>query len=387
VNLYLHIGTEKTGTTSIQKFFRSNRELLRRRGVLYPVTPGNENHTGLTVAALELARHGPLRKIRGIHSPEEARKFRADFVDQLAGEFQVGEFHTVVMSGEHCSSRLLDDGEVQWLKDFLSRHFEQIKIVVYIRRQDDYLLSTYSTAVKSGATVPLQIPGEETIENRYDHWRLISRWARIFGRENIICRKYEKSALRSGDVVEDFLFAAGLESGPDYVRPDNVNESLDAEMLEFLRLFNRHIPRFAKKSLNPNRDNIVRLLSKMSRGPLITLDEAELARFMGLFAESNRRVAVEYFGGARTDSDDPLFERRTDSRPRRSDAELSVERAVEICAGLWLEKQAQLDRAQERVRSMTGGEGPARLRRRRKFAAQGQGPAEDAKAGRRTPKS
>jgi hypothetical protein len=387
VDLYLHIGTEKTGTTSIQRFFRSNRDLLRGKGVLYPSSPGNENHTGLTVAAQELSRHGPLRKIRGIRTPEQARKFRDELVRDLTGEFHSGTFRTVVMSGEHCSSRLLDDSEVQWLKDVLSPHFENVWIVIYVRRQDDYLLSTYSTSVKSGATATLQLPNPETVENRYNHWNLLARWSRIFGRGNVICRKYEKSALKSGDVVEDFLSVTGIDASADFARPENINESLDAETLEFLRLFNHHIPRFSRQELNPNRDNIVRLLSKLSRGPLITMAEGDLARFMGQFSASNRQVAEEYFGGAREDSDDPLFERRTDTRPRQSDVSLSVERAVEICAGLWQEKQLQLDRAQERMRKVRGPDAPARLRRRKKFAAGKRQDSNDAAAGHGTPES
>jgi hypothetical protein len=364
VDLYLHIGTEKTGTTSVQRFFRTNRDLLARSGVLYPVAPGNENHSGLAVAAQKLSRRGPLRKLKGVQSAEEAREFRSTLMEDLAGEFSIGRYRTVVMSGEHCSSRLLDDAEVQWLKNALTPFFDNIHIVVYIRRQDDYLLSTYSTSIKSGATRELSFPPERLIQSRYDHWELLSRWARIFGRERIVCRKFERSALKSQDIVDDFLSVVGIDPALELVRPDHVNESLDAESLEFLRLFNKHIPRIANNGLNPDRNNVVPLLSRMSQGPLITLADDELARFMALFRQSNRQVAEEYFGGARENSDDPLFEARTDTRPRTPRAVLTVGRAVEICAGLWQEKQAQLERVTERARRRASGDGPRGNRRR-----------------------
>lgn len=366
VDLYLHIGTEKTGTTSVQKFFRTNRELLRRKGILYPTAPGNENHTGLTVAAQKLSRQGPLRKIRGVRSVDEAEAFRSNLMKEIAAEFSVGFYDTVIMSGEHCSSRLLDDSELQWLKDAFSPFFKSIKIIVYIRRQDDYLLSTYSTSVKSGATRQLAPPPERLIQFRYNHLELLTRWSRIFGRENIICRKYEKSALKDGDIVEDFLSTIGIGAAAEFERPKDVNESLDAETLEFLRLFNKYVPRMSKGGINPERDNIVGLLSKMSQGPLITLDEGELGRFMAHFHESNRQVAEAYFGGARAGSDDPLFEPRMDNRPRTSHVTLTAERVVEISAGLWQEKQAQLDRAMERAKRHKAGLGPGGGRRRAK---------------------
>ena len=158
MDLYLHIGTEKTGTSSVQNFFAANRELLARKGVLYPESPGARNHIGLAAAAQDLSGMGPLRKLLGLKDRAEVELYRRKLAAGLEAEYRSRAFKTVVMSGEHCSSRLVDDEEVQWLKDMLSPHFEKIKIVIYLRRQDDYLLSIYSTSVKSGAKFPLDIP-------------------------------------------------------------------------------------------------------------------------------------------------------------------------------------------------------------------------------------
>jgi hypothetical protein len=365
VKLYLHIGTEKTGTTSVQKFFRANRDALARAGILYPSAPGNQNHQGLAAAAQGLKKQGPLRKSLGIKTEEDARNHRREMMKGLAAELTGGRYHTAVMSGEHCSSRLIEDEEVGWLKDRLAPFFDGMAIVVYIRRQDDYLLSTYSTAVKSGATAPLSMPREKQIQFRYDHWEMLSRWARVFGRENVICRRFERASLKNGDIVDDILDACAIQPSADYVRPEDVNESLDAQSLEFLRLFNNHIPRFEDGDINPSRDNIVSLLSKTSHGPLITLPPQELAGFMAQFAESNRKVAMEYFGGVRSGGDDPLFAPPSDKRARTESAELSIERAVEIAAGLWQEKQAQVERVAERAKRRRDALGLERQRRRR----------------------
>jgi hypothetical protein len=52
IDVYLHIGTEKTGTTSIQAFLDRNRSRLRSQGVLYPELPGSNNQIALSAAAL-----------------------------------------------------------------------------------------------------------------------------------------------------------------------------------------------------------------------------------------------------------------------------------------------------------------------------------------------
>jgi hypothetical protein len=363
VDLYLHIGTEKTGTTSVQKFFRANRDALAANGIVYPVAPGNQNHQGLAAAAQDPARHGPLRRSMGIRKEHDAEKYRQDMMAKLGEEFRRKPYRLAVMSGEHCSSRLLEDAELQWLKDRLSPFFDKIHIVVYIRRQDDYLLSTYSTAVKSGATYGLRLPPDRAVRQRYDHWELLERWARVFGRDRVICRRFERAELKNGDIVDDFLEVVGIDP-KRYERPEDVNESLDAESLEFLRLFNKHVPRFVKRKLNPARDNVVPLLGRVSEGPLLTLPRAELDGFIAQFRDSNRKVAIEYFGGARGDSDDPLFAPRSDKRERVYKAQLTPERAVELSAYLWQEKQAQLEKVMERAKRLKEAAGPARKRRR-----------------------
>lgn len=370
MDLHLHIGTEKTGTTSVQRFFKVNRGLLARHGVLYPETPGKSNHTGLAAAAQSVAKHGPLRRSLGLRSEEEALAHRKQLLEGLAREIAERPYALAVMSGEHCSSRLLEDDEVRWLKDELSRFFDRIHIIIYIRRQDDYLLSTYSTSIKSGSTAQLGLPPERAIENRYDHWDVLERWSRVFGRANVTCRKFERKALKNGDIVDDILDVIGIDPDIPIERPEDVNEALDAESLEFLRLMNKYIPRFVKGKINPARDNLVPLLARVSSGPLVTLSTAELDKFMAMFEESNRKVAVEYFGGIREDSDNPLFEPRSDRRARTEKADLTVERAVELCAWLWQEKQEQFDRVQERARKLRaerdGGKGPGGPARKRK---------------------
>ena len=52
----LLIGTEKTGTTTLQHFLAANREALTRRRFVYPAFCGAINHTGLAAYALDAAR-------------------------------------------------------------------------------------------------------------------------------------------------------------------------------------------------------------------------------------------------------------------------------------------------------------------------------------------
>src|SRR6185437_6330371 len=202
-------------------------------------------------------------------------------------ELRVSNCHTALMSGEHCSSRLLSDEEVTWLRDFLREFFDDIRVLVYIRRQDHFLLSTYSTDMKAGGVGHLHIPDEDLRRRRYDYWELLSRWTGIFGRENVTCRKFEPCSLKNADVVGDYAEAVGLGNLADYEPPKRLNQSRDAVSLEFLRSFNTHIPRMTEDGVNELRGNIVQLLAQNSTGPLLTLPPGEMQEFMNGFAESN----------------------------------------------------------------------------------------------------
>lgn len=51
MRLSIHIGTEKTGTTSIQTALKADRDRLAESGVLFPILFGSLNQMELSVAA------------------------------------------------------------------------------------------------------------------------------------------------------------------------------------------------------------------------------------------------------------------------------------------------------------------------------------------------
>lgn len=327
MELYLHIGTEKTGTSSVQEFMRANRAPMQTRGIVYPRSPGDLNHIG--IAALGQNRdRGELWNILGITSIAGRDSYRVKLANELKAELRRAKCERAVMSNEHCSSRLLSVEEVTSLRDFLLPLFSRIRIVVYLRRQDDFVVSTYSTGIKSGRTTPLRLPRAARILARYDYWHLLERWSGVFGRENVICRKFEKQSMAGGNLLSDFLSAIGCDPSAQLQYLGGVNSSLDARALEFLRLMNLR--------LTPD-ERPVRLIAKLealSEGPLIDLSPADRSVLMKQLRGSNTLVAEKYFGGVLTDSDDPLFAPRAEERDRACDVRLRSEDAVLIAARL-----------------------------------------------------
>jgi hypothetical protein len=276
----LHLGAEKTGTSSIQKYFGVHREALLREGTWYPesfTNPPGHVHLKLSTAAVE----GSLDP----SSPQGAA-FRAE-LDGARGRGA----KTVVFSSEFFHSELRDKGAVERLKTFLSAFFDRFKLVYYARRQDEMLASMHSTAIRGGWTTDRQALSVYESKGHYyfDHTAVCDLWAGAFGRENLVCRVFERGKLMNGDIVDDFLSAIGVEPDPQRAKV-SANESLSFETMNVLLLLNasRH------KDNRELRRKLIATGKKRDgeRIPMLTRDEAR--QFLTPFEASNRRFFSRY---------------------------------------------------------------------------------------------
>lgn len=340
MDIILHIGVEKTGTSSIQRFLRLNREMLKRNGILYSAEAGGENHMALAAAAEADEKYDDLRIMRGLNTPAKLRDFRARLSQALAAEAAASGCSTIVFSGEHCSSRLTAAAELDRLAAILGGIGGDIRVIVYLRRQDEFLCSSYSTDVKSGHSGAMRLPPPQLRENRYNFEALLDRWCSVFGREQVICKRYDLSRFRDGDVVNDFAETIGID--PDgYERPKRVNESLDVTTLEFLRLFNLTVPRFRNEKPNKLRGNLIQVLQRFSDGPTPTLPKEQMTEFMEYFRASNANVARKYFEGV-AEEGDPLFGRAQSGADRAEMRPIDADTAVALAGRLWEHQQQRL---------------------------------------------
>ena len=329
--LILHIGCEKTGTTSIQRFLARARTALKSHGVLFPVVPAGgaaePNHKLLTLCV----RNTNVDDLRAT-VPDVDKKI-ADFELEFSAEIIESGCNTVVLSNEHCSSRLVKVDEIRALKSLLEKFAETIEIIVYVRRQDKMVQSLYSTYIKSGGIEKFRFP-ENINDPMLNYQLLLDRWSEVFGWRQILVRSYDDVMSDRGDVVRDFLLTAGLSQsvGSAQTSDDKPNRSLNKGTLEFLRLFNKYVPYLKDGVLNEKRADIVRrleLISTRDEGPH---DDLGAQEFLERFRESNEYVAREYLA-----RDNGQLFPEYDAIPSGRISEFSVEEAVRIAADLWIE--------------------------------------------------
>ena len=128
----------------------------------------------------------------------------------LAAEVAAAPECTFLFSGEHCHSRLVTPEEVMRLHGLLTRHFDEVRILVYLRRQDQVAVSHYSTLIKAGGTRGAVLDASVLGRNFLDYEKLLGRWSGAFGRDAMTVALFDRSAFVGGSIIPDFCARAGL---------------------------------------------------------------------------------------------------------------------------------------------------------------------------------
>lgn len=330
----LQIGTEKTGTTSLQAFLAQNRERLAARGVRYSRFPGQFNHTGLVAHAMDDSRRDPLRDALGIHSEAAVAEFRRRIERQA--EAELSGPGTTIFCSEHCHSLLTTRAEVQRLSDLLAPHFDRIDVSVYLRRQDLVATSLHSTRLKSGATDREILPRAYADDPYFNYDRFLALWEEVFGRQHVHVRLYDRRELVAGDVTLDFLAAWDLGAPKEYLPVEKLNRSIVAPAQDFLRRVNATLQAVPGLPMEAVQGPLADILARHFAGKGPRPARAAAEAFYAGYGPSNEAVRRRYFPGRET-----LFDGSFDAYPETDDR-------VEFCADEMARIAARLQSVQTR---------------------------------------
>lgn len=338
MKVILHIGTEKTGSTSIQRTLAEDREELAERGILYPRLFGSDNHMEIAVAAMDLSRDDELKIVELGRQNCDHLEYRRRLRDKLRSELAGGSFHTLVISNEHCHSRLLSDEAVMRLRDLIAGigSVDRFSVIVYLRRQDRLAVSLESTRVRLGGSGPL-FPGGDNgrMPDYFCFDRLLDRYARVFGAENLIVRLYERDRLHKSSVVADLYRETGL--GEPAADVGELNTSLPLAQYLFLKRFNRTFPTIRDGKINPERGPIQRAIRDVCPGPPFRPARGAAQAFHAHFLDSNAHVQRTYLPHL----DRPtLFDGSFDEYPETEEVQdLTPEQLFDFVTAIWRHKR------------------------------------------------
>jgi hypothetical protein len=312
-NCILHIGTEKTGSTSLQTSLSLNRPIFANGGYYIPrslASPLDDtalNHSQLAMISMyDENFQDDLRIQTQVFDRDGLNRARRNLFTRFSEEVSAtpATCHTIILSNEHCHSRLATSDEVQNLKDFLDFFCETYQIVLYLRPQHELAMSQYGMFVANGTYdidmfPPLPPPtdyGKEVYTNRayFDYRALLERWSHVFGEAAMHPRIYAADSLRNGDVVSDFTAKLSVIS-EDLVAPPRRNANASACGQAFLIDFYRSFGDTAQCGAAMLRERVRNAVLARFPGTGRTPARAEVKTFLDRFAVSNEAVRSRWF--------------------------------------------------------------------------------------------
>ena len=299
--LYLHIGTPKTATTSIQKFCMENQEVLNKKGFSYPILD-------FKYPKVEIRRNGhflvgKLLDSNGQEDHEGEITLWNKGLSMLHNDLE--KFGNVILSDENIWHSSVGSKFDFWekLQSDAENNNYKIKVIVYLRRQDDFANSWLSQQIKEGWNTYAGVKWDAFIHRpkgvALDYYGLLEKIAEIIGKENIIVRIFERKRFlgNGGTIYSDFLDTVGLDYTDEFqVVTEETNPSLTANSQEIRRVINTILSDTdsTRSFLRKISEECERLKSPDNVFEMLTEDEAD--SFMKKYAGGNAAIAREYLG-------------------------------------------------------------------------------------------
>ena len=240
--VYLHIGTEKTGSTTIQEFLRLNRPHLDRAGYQLTSSSGQIQAREVAVAAYNIDRRDEFTAENELFSHQDLAHYQQAVIQRLQTDFARERPEKLILSSEHFQSRLTHKEEIKRLREILSSlGATKFHVIVYLRKPSEIAQSLFSTAVIGGEIRP-HPPGPEDAYYGHicNHQNTLENFAAVFGEWALRPRIFEIGALRNASLLEDFAEAIDLPWLDSFTLPEVKNESLSWLGLEILRRINNN---------------------------------------------------------------------------------------------------------------------------------------------------
>ncbi len=307
---YVHIGTEKTGTTTIQEFLYINKSIIQKQNYFFAQSIGIKNHWDLAFLGYSLNKKDSYILNNSLWNFQAIKQHKKNIFSKIKDEVKFN--HKIIFSSELLQSRLTRKREIVKLYTFLKKiGFTNIKVICYIRDANEMLRSLLSEAIKWEEIDSFELKEEKEeyklgykknlfhFHHICNHKQTLQWWGEVFGKENLIVRLFDKNEFYQGDLLKDFIHSIGLEWDDEFIIPPKQNESLDLLGIDLLRRINKFLPLFCNNARNIFRGDlhhfaIKHFTSKDSHLKFQPPKEV-VQSYIDYFEESNEWVRKEFF--------------------------------------------------------------------------------------------
>ncbi len=294
--VYLHAGTPKTATTSLQAFFKKNRALLKEHNFCYPIFKTEFPHIPHTRNGHFLYRAFTDEKHQLLDEPSPV------YLQKLERLVEIGKTYDNILLSEEMLWQATDWCPDFWeriARDFAERGLE-IKVIVYLRRQDLFVESYWKQSVKTYTQRTFKSYRKYLARRNspLNYYEFLNGIAAQVGKENITARAFERGQFLNGSIYDDFLAILGLKMSDGFeIAEEERNIALEGNALELKRRLNAYLES-GEESRNPAIKHALYELAASAEKTTHFESLQEQEEYLAQFAESNAQVAREYVGNA-----------------------------------------------------------------------------------------
>lgn len=337
MHCYLHIGTEKTGTTLIQDFLHLNAEKLASLDLAYLKSAGYPNNKWLVLAAFDVDRRDRWTEHRKVNSDQEMLQLQADIIAEIRLELAAKQPSTVIISSEHIQSRLTRTAEIQRLKNILvDLGFKTFSVIVYLRDPVELASSLYSTAIKMGnknAPYP-SFPTAFNYANLCNHQATLENFSQVFTADDskLVVRLFERAELKNNSVLDDFMALVGVNELNDFLMPKAENRSLSNLGVDLLMRVNAQIPNLNEKNSIALRAKVISKFDRYFTDDKYVMPPEVYAAYQEAFKESNEWVRQRFFSERSS-----LFNQRSSPKAKLDQPDaVMLDKVADLFCKAWL---------------------------------------------------
>ncbi|MGR5254378.1 sulfotransferase domain-containing protein [Vibrio astriarenae] len=292
IELILHPGHSKCGSTTIQDFIYENRLTLKKRGIFIPDSefnfPGDKAYN-----------------INRTHTPRDYfEKVLRGETDLSAVEAKLASFladaekkgcRKVIITAENLVNGI-GSQKTKSLHRLFSSHFHKVNIVYYIRNQRSLLTSAWQQwGHKKGESLEQYV--DKALKSKFgDYHFVVQQLNKSYPKATVKVCPLDKAHLVKGNLVVDFCVRAGLNSKglklEQYVSNAGLSEALCESLSKIHKIYESPHSQKVKNAilaLCPNSHTLV------SRRYVSILPANVENKIIERYGESNKALEEMYF--------------------------------------------------------------------------------------------
>ncbi len=289
--IIFHIGSNKTGSSSIQLSLATNHEILFKNNYTY------YTYNPVTRIAFDDVNNNVFFPIEDKNSNLLYQRLPI-FIEKIKKNVKTDK---LIISAE--TAFYMSENQMKFVLQELKKISHSIKLVGYLRRQDKYAISMYCQSLKVKSHINFEngtlcldnvFNSKKNINHKmFDYYKKIKFISSLIPKDNIIIRPFERSQLINNDVVDDFYNIIGIKKGFDRLKI-HTNTSLSyVDVIKLKSIYGLDIVAHIKKYY------IIKYSKKNNKK--FTTDKKSAIIFYTIFKESNRMLKKE-FGGSKEEN-------------------------------------------------------------------------------------